>query len=674
MKDPKSTDQMTKEIEFRSDEEMEKGIMGLLGKIQGKGPWQHMIKGREITGVKPLVVLLYADQHYEYILPDIDATKKLNEWLNAEDHILPDKLELGMSQVEKQMEDYGSLQIDLQATSVTKKFTKEKHMFKECMSEDKSIEIEKFEESTSNMEAGEKTSKCSHKVYFDRIINNIENIAIVEKLKEFEKQMEKAKLQSESDWQFIGKQREGEDKVKEMWQAYIDVKTGRQYMSKGLQRQCEIKEKTTWTDYTLVNESKIYPALRKQLAEMDPPHKLKDLIDFRKKPEGYSVRLTEEHCAWIIRETAETRKNPVASKKHVCDAIQHFIKALQNYATDCINTQFQGEDARLESCHASYNRLLEKMKAPGNVLRLLSNEVRNPVAERERMPVEVALYKWSQSDDRRNLLDQLKNVYNYCKTGGKPTMKDYLSLHQFILEELQVSSPARPRAWIRLKVETILTKGRAGWEEGLLLDRSSAYLVTFPPAGIGCQHQQSARGNLSAGLINEEEAEKAANGSCDCFDKVRPSGYIYPNKGNKGAYKNRFLYLCLNQHKLLCEFLTIRKAFFISQNMDEQIIMGRAPLFLNSAGNKIDKVNLTYFNKAVGVEGNPTKFTPYSLRRFYTTWLNNHENSFVKAMRGEITASSVRQDVPRTALTGGRNTRREETRGKPSQGQQRQRL
>jgi hypothetical protein len=224
--------------------------------------------------------------------------------------------------------------------------------------------------------------------------------------------MEKAKLQSESDWQFIGKQREGEDKVKEMWQAYIDVKTGRQYLSKGLQRQCEIKEKTTWTDYTLVNESKIYPALRKQLAEMDPPHKLKDLIDFRKKPEGYSVRLTEEHCAWIIRETAETRKNPVASKKHVCDAIQHFIKALQNYATDCINTQFQGEDARLESCHASYNRLLEKMKAPGNVLRLLSNEVRNPVAERERMPVEVALYKWSQSDDRRNLLDQLKNVYN----------------------------------------------------------------------------------------------------------------------------------------------------------------------------------------------------------------------------------------------------------------------
>ena len=102
--------------------------------------------------------------------------------------------------------------------------------------------------------------------------------------------------------------------------------------------------------------------------------------------------------------------------------------------------------------------------------------------------------------------------------------------------------------------------------------------------------------------------------------------------------------------------------------------MGRAPLFLNSVGNKIDKVNLTYFNKAVGVEGNPTKFTPYSLRRFYTTWFNNHENSFVKAMRGEITASSVRQDVPRTALTGGRNTRREETRGKPSQGQQRQRL
>ena len=166
--------------------------------------------------------------------------------------------------------------------------------------------------------------------------------------------------------------------------------------------------------------------------------------------------------------------------------------------------------------------------------------------------------------------------------------------------------------------------------------------MTFPPAGIGCRHQQQARSQLQTGLINEVEAEKVANGgSCSCPDKVRPSGFILPNKGDKGAYKHRYLFLSLHQKQMMDKFLRIRNEFF-KNNLPEKEIMGRTPLFLNSAGNKFDKVTFTIFNKAVGLEGKPAKFTPYILRRFYTTWLNNHDNAFVKAMRGEVTGNTQR--------------------------------
>ena len=436
-------DQRTMENEWKGDDEMEKALMGLMGKIQGKGSWQEKLKGKKVTGRKPTVVLVYADQHYEYILPDKVALTNFNNWLDEAENILPEKVKL---QTLEAKECSGLEQTEGTEEFTDKKFTEE---IEECTDNAHidgdenftgNVQAKEPKESTSNTRTEEKAGHRSHEALFNRMITKITDLGRVVKLKAFEKLMKEAEMKSERDWQFIENQRKGEDSVRDMWQDYITMKTGYKVMSKGLQRQVEIKDKTTWNDYTLVLESKIYPALRKQLAEMDPPHKLCDLIDFRKTAEGNTVRLTEEHCFWIIRETAETRNNPVASKKHVCDAIQHFIRAIQNHATNCINTQFKGDDLLLSSCYANYERLLQKMKSPSNVLRLMCNEVRSPIGEnKERMPVEEVLSRWSQSEEREKLLETLEEVYNRVTTGGIPSSSEYLNIQQFVQEELQVS-------------------------------------------------------------------------------------------------------------------------------------------------------------------------------------------------------------------------------------------
>ena len=129
-----------------------------------------------------------------------------------------------------------------------------------------------------------------------------------------------------------------------------------------------------------------------------------------------------------------------------------------------------------------------------------------------------------------------------------------------------------------------------------------------------------------------------------CEQAIPPTCFLMRNDKDKGGKSNRFIALTAETHDVVANFLTVRDHFF---EQDKQVgvedLQGNCPIFLSAKGKQprdTSDFKLTLFNKAVFGEKARRSVTSQQLRKWNTTFLQNHPDAQVAAMRGEATGNS----------------------------------
>ena len=377
---------------------------------------------------------------------------------------------------------------------------------------------------------------------------------------------------------------------------------------------------------------KILPWLRSYLQEKKPGFKVTDLIAFGRPN---FTRLQEEmvlECNNNVGKTTATKKSVLVSWTALCralaEAVRESIDELGDEAVRRLEDWYENLATRVGHGVTRMKTLYERARTEKSQSQYL----------RDQMPMDKVIRKWILSEKRSVLRQELRDTASAILKGEvavNVSARAYASYAELLQTELSVYGPVRIGAVTRATVRMFL-RCMPAWsasEHGF--DRSRP--VTLPPPDA-CQHQRHPKASDAAKCGLKETGEKC------CDHAIPPTCFLMPNDKDKGGRSNTFIAITRENHALVSCFLTVRKHFFdLNKPEGRKDLEGNCPIFLTPKGKdprETSDFKLTIFNKAVFGDRPGKDVTPQQLRKWNTTYLNNHPDAKVAAMRGEATGNS----------------------------------
>ena len=378
--------------------------------------------------------------------------------------------------------------------------------------------------------------------------------------------------------------------------------------------------------------NKILPWLRSYLAEKKPGFKVTDLIAFGRPN---FVRLHEVmvvDCNNNVGRTTATKRSVLVSWTVLCralgEAVRDFIDELGDEAVLRIQSWYNDLATRVGQGVTRMKNLYERARSEKSQSQYIP----------EKLPLDQVIKKWIQSDKRAELLKELRDKAAAIENGGAPvdvSPRQYGSYSEVVQTEMSVYGPVRIGAVGRATVRMFL-RSKPVWSASVH-GYEKTRPVTLPPPDA-CQHQRHPKASDAAKCGLKETGEKC------CDQAIPPTCFLMPNDKDKGGKSNSFIAISGQTHGLVSCFLTVRKHFF-EQNKPEggKSLQGTCPIFLSAKGREPRETSdfkLVILNKAVFGEKSRTHVTPQQLRKWNTTYLDNHPDAEVVAMRGEATGNT----------------------------------
>ena len=407
---------------------------------------------------------------------------------------------------------------------------------------------------------------------------------------------------------------------------------GNKYLTPVIDVMGSPKTSSSIITYERMIGNKILPFLRSHLQGQKPGFKVTDLLAFGKTN---FVRVYEE---MVIECNANVGKT-TAIKRQVLDCWTVLLKSIAEAALQKID-EIGDERARwLERWY------MDLAKRVGHGVTKMKNMYERSRAEKsqsqyskDRMPMDEVIRKWIHSDERLRLHEDLMKTAKAIDSDRgdiQTTARQYAVFSEFIQTELSVYGPVRIGGVGRMTVRMFL-HSKPAWsstEHGF--DRTRP--VTLPPPDA-CQHQRHPKASDAAKCGLLETGEKC----CDLA--IPPTCFLMSNDKDKGGKSNSYIAIPRETHMLTHSFVTYRDEFFRQNKPEEKKdLQGSCAMFLTAKGKdpkETSHFKLTIFNKAVFGETSSKHVTPQQLRKWNTTFLKNHPDASVAAMRGEATGNT----------------------------------
>ena len=208
------------------------------------------------------------------------------------------------------------------------------------------------------------------------------------------------------------------------------------------------------------------------------------------------------------------------------------------------------------------------------------------------------------------------------------TSATYSVLRELVLTELSAYSVVRIGAWVRMPYRSFV-RSKPAWQQGNSVDTRP---VTTPPDNA-CNHQKV--GKTSSAMSGFDKM-----GNCCCDEAVSPTCFITVKDQDKGGKTDGQMVFSHEAFQLVLDFLLVMENFFrnrLPEVFAEWKQNGNGPIFLSSTGKDPGPTSgfrLKIFNKAVFDREGEIVITPQNLRKFNTTYLNQHPDNRVRSARG----------------------------------------
>ena len=411
--------------------------------------------------------------------------------------------------------------------------------------------------------------------------------------------------------------------------AWAKRRKGGDYRLQAIDRLGLGRQSSSLQTYVSIIGKKILPFIRHHCFGDNDDFSVTDLIAFGS---DRWQRLSEK---MVIEMNKEVGDSP-ALKKAILNCWQVLFRAISLAARDHVDKILE---AGVRDVEEWYDRLCRDV-APGvtymgAAASRAREERREEAEEGACIPVDVAIQRWLGSDERASLIKNLEELADKIRRKEPVNISSamYSSLSEFILTELGAYSVVRIGAWGRMTYRGFV-KSRPAWQVSQEGNHMDTRPVTTPPDNA-CRHQKN--GKSSAALSG---LDKEGNRCCD--DSVPPTCYITVKDQDKGGKTNSHMVFSHEAFKQVLDFLLVRDSYF-RQVLPDVTLNGSSPIFLSSTGKApgpTSSFRLKTFNKAVLGKEAGIVFTPQRLRKFNTTYLNEHPDERVRAIRGAATGNT----------------------------------
>ena len=252
-----------------------------------------------------------------------------------------------------------------------------------------------------------------------------------------------------------------------------------------------------------------------------------------------------------------------------------------------------------------------------------------------------AVKTWYQSEERRNLIQTLKEVSD---SGKIPTKSQYIMCEELVHTDMVLSGPHRNIVWQNFPYLGLAEAiNSPGWDPNYVDGRDELSVenivedgftfkvtndVTRPPPSLSCQHQST-------------------DPNCKCPEACPPCGYNILLTWDKGqgpqAKRNRFLHIPNALWEEIVHFCAIRDRYLQhnfrngpSGKESESWFKGTCPLLLNGAGNKNSAFLMRMASRIMGIRVNAHMF-----RHLFCTFLANAQNEQIRAAQPQVCGQSA---------------------------------
>ena len=392
------------------------------------------------------------------------------------------------------------------------------------------------------------------------------------------------------------------------------------------------KDSSSIVTYEKIIGNKILPFLRSHLQDKKPGFKVTDLLAFGKE------NFTRVHEEMVIDCNANVGKTS-AVKKVVLVCWTVLLRAIAGASLRSVD---EIGDEAVRWLERWYEQLAKRVGHGVTKMKSLYERSRTEKSQsrysKDQMPMDKVLKKWIHSEERLRLQTELRETANAIESGRggvQTTARSYSALSEFVQTELSVYGPVRIGAVGRMTVRMFLQSMPAWSSSEYGFD--PARPVTLPPPDA-CQHQRNPKANEAAKCGLRDTGERC------CDQSIPPTCFLMANEKDKGGKSNSYIAMTRETHGLVSSFLTVRNDFFEKNKpQGEKHLQGNCSIFLSAKGKdprETSDFKLAILNKAVFGENSTMHVTPQQLRKWNTTFLKNHPDAKVAAMRGEATGNT----------------------------------
>ena len=338
----------------------------------------------------------------------------------------------------------------------------------------------------------------------------------------------------------------------------------------------------------------------------------------------------------VIEMNKDVGESP-SSKKAILNCWSVLFRAISLAARNHVN---EIREAGVREVEDWYDRLCHAIGPGVTYMGAAATRAREERREESEeavfIPVDAAIQKWLCSGERAGLLDDLEKLADRIRRKEPVSIESttYSALRELVLTELSTYSVVRIGAWEKMTVRGF-SKSKPAWQVSQDGNDIETRPVTTPPVNA-CQHQKNGKSmNALSGF------DKEGNRCCD--DSVPPTCYITVKDQDKGGKIGQMVF-SLEGFKQVLDFLVVRDEYF-RRKMPEVMLDGPSPVFLSSTGKApgpTSQFKLKIFNKTVLGKNAGIVLTPQNLRKFNTTYLNEHPDERIRDVRGAATGNTDR--------------------------------
>ena len=467
-----------------------------------------------------------------------------------------------------------------------------------------------------------------------KLLENLRSVSsqFVERVEDLVKKVDDLLINSPSEVVRMEKLQSEVEEVLDVVRSYTKHTKGNPYMTEVIDVIGLPKESSSIFTYEKIIGNKILPFLRSYLQDKRPGFKVTDLLAFGKE------NFTRVHEEMVIECNHRVGKT-AAVKKVVLDCWTVLLKAIGEAARESVD---EIGDEGVRGLERWYEQLATRVGHGVTRMKSLYERSRTEKSQsrylKDQLPMDQVIKKWIHSDERSGLRTELTETAKAIQSDGEGvnmTPRRYAALSELVQTELSVYGAVRIGALGRMTVRMFLQCKPVWSSTEHRFERTRP--VTLPPPNA-CEHQRDPKANEAGKCGLRDTGEKC------CDQSIPPTCFLMSNDKDKGGKSNAYIVILAETHGLVSNFLTVRNHFF-EQNKPEgdKDLQGNCSIFLSAKGKDprvTSDFKLTILNKAVFGENSPMYVTPQQIRKWNTTYLENHPDANIAAMRGEATGNS----------------------------------